>query len=198
MSDIRQAGQPIVRYQSKLFAIVCTPMEINGEILEFETAVRPPGVRLIIQSRDKGLVYLTREYRSELATWDWRLPGGKVVNSIAEYLPHYFRPPKEDGDWLRDKILEAAEREALEEVGIEIGNVEILGRSTCGATVNWDLHYVRATPNFVGSNHPEAGEQIEVHAVLWSRALELADNGSFAEERSAIWLRRSILETWGE
>jgi 8-oxo-dGTP pyrophosphatase MutT (NUDIX family) len=139
-------------------------------------------------------VYLTREYRRELSKWDWRLPGGKLVDTIAEYLPHYLSDADEDARWLLDKIQAAAKREAAEEVGAEIKNVRHIGWSTCGATVNWDLHYVSATPEVLGPNRPEVGEQIEVHAVSWLDALRLVDSASFSEERSAVWLRRSILE----
>ncbi len=42
----------------------------------FETAVRSPGVRLIIVKDNQMLI--TKEFRGELDDYDYRLPGGKV------------------------------------------------------------------------------------------------------------------------
>jgi len=49
----------------------------------FETARRAPGVRLIIV-RD-GQMLITREFRNELDDYDYRLPGGKVFDTLDEY-----------------------------------------------------------------------------------------------------------------
>jgi hypothetical protein len=42
-------------------------------------------VRIIIQNEEKKIL-LTKEFRYELDAYDWRLPGGKVVDTLDEYL----------------------------------------------------------------------------------------------------------------
>jgi len=48
-----------------------------------EFARRSPGTRLIIEKGDK--IILSREFRHELGSYDYRLPGGKVYDSLDEY-----------------------------------------------------------------------------------------------------------------
>ncbi|MEI6117757.1 MAG: hypothetical protein WCP92_00380 [bacterium] len=51
-----------------------------------EIAKRSPGVRLIICDGDKILI--TNEFRKEVNTDDYRLPGGKVFDTLKEYNEH--------------------------------------------------------------------------------------------------------------
>jgi hypothetical protein len=50
----------------------------------FEHAVRPPGLRLVLKK--DGRIVLTKEYRSEYNAFDYRLPGGKVFDSLEAFL----------------------------------------------------------------------------------------------------------------
>jgi hypothetical protein len=71
-----------VPYRGKIFEIVQTTQP-DGRV--FEKAVRAPGVRLIIANKPSRKLLLTREFRSELNDWDYRLPGGKVFDTLDEY-----------------------------------------------------------------------------------------------------------------
>jgi len=62
-------------------------------------------VRLIICDGDK--ILLTKEYRSEVDTVDYRLPGGKVFDTLIEYNKH-----KSD---IENHALIAVQRECEEE-----------------------------------------------------------------------------------
>ena len=66
----------------KLFELVHLPQP-DGRV--FELARRAPGVRLIICDRQNKTILLTKEFRQELDGWDYRLPGGKVFDSLDEY-----------------------------------------------------------------------------------------------------------------
>src|SRR4030043_137438 len=77
-------GPEILNYRGQIFYLVTQPMLIGSREFEFEKVRRPPGVRLIIKSTS-GKILLTREFRNETGNWDFRLPGGKVFDSIVEY-----------------------------------------------------------------------------------------------------------------
>jgi 8-oxo-dGTP pyrophosphatase MutT (NUDIX family) len=74
----------------------------------WEIARRSPGVRLILRDGDK--ILLTKEYRKELDAVDYRLPGGKVFDTLEEYNAY-----KQD---IEKYALRAARRECEEETGL--------------------------------------------------------------------------------
>jgi len=196
----RQIGPSTVDYQGRIFEIVRTPMLVGGKRKEYETAVRSPGVRVIALDSEARLVYLTKELRSETEGWDLRVPGGKVFDEIERYLPYYPTPKTLSPQHpFMKHVVEAAEREAGEELGAELHEIELLGKSVCGATVHWDLYIVTSQVcGFARTNAPEPGETIKAHPVEWREALELIDAGVLSEERSAIWLRRTLLRLMKE
>lgn len=61
-------------------------MKLGDKKTLFEKARRAPGVRLIIVKEDK--ILLTREYRDEIKSFDYRLPGGKVFDKLSDYQKH--------------------------------------------------------------------------------------------------------------
>ena len=170
-------------FRGKLFEIVQTKQP-DGRV--FERAVRAPGVRLIIADTTNRKVLLTREFRSELNDWDYRLPGGKVFDSLSEYDDY------KAGD---GNIAEAAERKAIaegsEEAGIAVKAVKLFKKSTLGATVEWDLWCFEVT-DWNQSEHGqqlEAGEQIEADTWFdYDEAHQMILEGRMQEERIALIL----------
>ncbi|OGE43864.1 hypothetical protein A3B45_02430 [Candidatus Daviesbacteria bacterium RIFCSPLOWO2_01_FULL_39_12] len=77
-------GPEKVIFKGKLIEIVEQKMKAGDYEFTLETAKRPPGTRLIIVSPDKKIL-LTKEYRPEYKEWDFRLPGGKVIDSLDKY-----------------------------------------------------------------------------------------------------------------
>ena len=77
------AGKEKVVFQGKIFEIVNQPMNLGGKIVQFEIARRSPGIRLLIV--DKNKILLAKEFRHEQKEWDYRLPGGKVFDTLGEY-----------------------------------------------------------------------------------------------------------------
>ena len=106
----------------------------------FEYAERAPGVRMIIVD-EAWKICVTKEWRHELNTGQWwydfRLPGGKVVDSLEEY--SILKEKWKEALFLAAK--EAVKIEAGEEVWILPENIEFLRISPCGATMRWDLYY---------------------------------------------------------
>jgi hypothetical protein len=70
-----------VVYRGKMFEIVNWEGKPG---VTFEAAVRAPGVRLIIETEKDGLkaLLMTKEVRREATGVDFRLPGGKVFDSL--------------------------------------------------------------------------------------------------------------------
>lgn len=77
------ASQEKIVYQGKIIEVVQQTRKTGDTEKLFEFARRSPGTRLIVRSGDK--VLLTKEYRTETGNWDYRLPGGKVFDTLEEY-----------------------------------------------------------------------------------------------------------------
>ena len=173
--------------RGKLFELV-HETQPDGRV--FEVARRAPGVRLIIIDKKSNKVLLTKEFRKELNDWDYRLPGGKVFDTLDEY--EIFRRSGED-------IFAAARKKALEEsveeAGIQITNLEQFKKSTLGATVEWDLFIFEAVDwqPASGGQKLEAGENIEAdNWFSYNEVVAKILNGEMREERIALILLQWI------
>lgn len=175
--------------RGKMFELV-HETQPDGRV--FEVARRAPGVRLIIANREEGKILLTKEFRRELGTHDFRLPGGKVFNTLEEYEAH--RNATKD-------ILAAAESqakaEAAEEAGIDISSLTLFRKSALGATVEWDLYVFDAVswkPHKDGQQLKEDEPLDIVGADFYSYA-EVENkilSGEMQEERIAMVLLQWI------
>ena len=155
----------------------------------YEFARRSPGTRLIIVSPEQKIL-ITKEYRPEIKAWDYRLPGGKVFNSLSEY-----------NDFLKtgEDILIAAKAaaviEAQEEVGLKVGRIKHFATSTCGATMRWDLFYFIITDyQTLDKTAHGSGENIQTNWFSLIEAKNLALTGQMSEDRSAAVLLRYLFE----
>lgn len=176
--------------KGRIFELVQLKQD-DGRI--FEVARRAPGVRLIIHDEVAGKILLTKEYRRELGKWDYRLPGGKVFDSLDE-----FEAFRESGNDIVEAAKTKAAEEAQQEAGVEIANLDLYKKSVLGATVEWDL-YVFETKDWqlsVDGQELEVGEKIEAdNWVTYDEARKMALSGSMQEERIALillhWLERN-------
>ena len=170
-------------YEGSLFSI-------ERDSRGWEKAVRAPGVRLILDDQKAGKILLTREFRSELGDYDYRLPGGKVFDSLAE-----FQTYAESGKDIVAAAVNKTFQEAREETGYEITNPELVAKSTLGATVEWDLYVFKVT-DFQKHEEGQAleeGEDIETD--LWftyEETREMILSGKMQEERIALALLRYL------
>lgn len=178
----------VIFAKGKMFELVHLPQP-DGRV--FEVARRAPGVRLIIADKQAKKVLLTKEFRRELNAADYRLPGGKVFDSLDEYEAH-----RKSGADMLDAATKKVKAEAAEEAGMEVTEVSLCKKSTLGATVEWDLFVFEATawaPHKDGQSLEE-GEQVE--SVEWfdfAEAQQMILAGKMQEERIALillqWLR---------
>ncbi|HVI69221.1 MAG TPA: NUDIX domain-containing protein [Magnetospirillaceae bacterium] len=177
--------------KGKLFELVHLPQK-DGRI--FEVARRAPGVRLIIADRSAQKILLTREFRHELHATDYRLPGGKVFDTLKEYESH-----RNSGDEILVAAAKKAKAEAVEEAGMDITEVVLFKKSTLGATVEWDLFVFEAKawqPHPAGQSL-EDGEQVEsVEWFSFTKAEQMILHGDMQEERIALillqWLKGQV------
>lgn len=157
-----------VAYKGKMFEIV--KWEGKPGVM-FEAAVRAPGVRLVIECEKDGqkALLMTKELRREAGGWDFRLPGGKVFDSLDEL--DRFR---EQGLDVSGKAKETAMKEGKEEAGISGGTFTPMGISKAGASVEWDLHYFLVQNADMGEQELEEHEQGDIETIKLS-AQEIFD-----------------------
>ena len=182
-------GDPKILYEAHLGALVGFPMLIDqgeGYIEKtLERFVRPPGTR-IIAVRD-STVYLQKEYRSETKSFDWRLPGGKVVDSFEEYRGYIGK------EMSSEAIIAAALRELREEAQLEAVLGTIFKKSSCGASVEWDLYYVIVyETKEVEYSHNEGEEIEEGKWVDFETLLAMCTKGEIGEDRTVSALYQFI------
>jgi 8-oxo-dGTP pyrophosphatase MutT (NUDIX family) len=184
MSDLEKVTMWDIVYRGSLFCI-----EKHRE-KDFERAVRPPGVRLLL-TNNEGKILLTREFRSELGTVDVRVPGGKVLDSLKEFLAI-----REDAGKMNVAVFTAARLEAKQETGVdEIENLTIFHTSTLGASVDWPLYYMTGTITAHSQQELEPDEAergIDVHFFTLDEVRELLAQGEIREERSAAVLAKYL------
>ena len=179
-------GPEKITYQGKLIEVVHQLLQIGDKQILREFARRAPGTRLIIPTID-GKILLTKEFRFELQDYDIRLPGGKMLDTLEEY--NAFLTSGQD---LTKKARAAAIKEAREEVGIIVKDIELFGVSRCGTSVEWDLYYFVVQAYDEGDTALELGEDITALPTDIQEVKNMCLDGRIQEERSALMLLRFL------
>lgn len=176
-----------VVYNGRIIQVVEEEKTIlnSNKVKVFEYAKRSPGVRAIITK--EGKILLSKEYRYELNDFDYRLPGGKVFDSLAEYVEN------EDKN-LKEHAKNAVIKECFEEVGLRVKNPKLLHISKAGATVVWDLYYFEITDFTIDKQHLEEGEIIEYGWYDVVDVKKLILNNQMHEDRSVGVVLKYILK----
>ncbi len=173
-----------IAYRGKMFEVVT--WEGKPGVI-FETAVRAPGVRLLIETEKDGMkaLLMTRELRREAGGYDFRVPGGKVFDSVDELDAH-----RNSGDDISPIAENAARKEGKEEAGVSGGEYTALEVSKAGASVEWDLHYFKVVNADIGEQELEEHEQGDIETVIFSaeEIFEKLSKREIKEGRSADML----------
>lgn len=154
-----------------------------------EVARRSPGVRLLLDDKQQQKILLTREARAETGGWDYRLPGGKVFDSLSDYIDH-----AENDDILLEKASIAADKECEEEAGYKVLHKQFLHRSIAGASVTWDLYYFLVDQFELTQQKLEEGELITKDWYSYEDTKAMCLDGSISEDRSVAVLLRHLLK----
>ncbi|MCX6824203.1 MAG: NUDIX domain-containing protein [candidate division SR1 bacterium] len=172
-------------FQGKIIEVVQQTVKIGDKELLREIAKRSPGVRLIITDGDK--ILLTKEFRTEVNADDYRLPGGKVFDTLKEYNEHR--------DDMEKYALIGVKRECEEETGLIPQNISLYHVSKVGATVERDLYYyviTKFTAHEPGQQL-ETGEYISVEWKTRGEVMEIIKQGGMQEDRSVGVLMRYLI-----
>ena len=131
------------------------------------------------------LILITKEFRHETGNYDLRLPGGKVCDTLEEY-----NKLRENSSTILEAAKAGAIKEAREETGIIVNNLELITIATAGATVEWDLYYFLVKDY---SEHPEgqALEHGEDIAITWMGIEEIKK--AIKEGRMQEWRSVGVL-----
>jgi ADP-ribose pyrophosphatase len=184
-------GLPVmerITHKGRIIEVVEQDVEQGGKTKVFEYARRSPGTRLIVPKGDTILV--SKEFRHELQRYDYRLPGGKVFDTLDEY-----NAALTSGVDLIEAAKTAAVKEAHEEVGIDAQELSLFHKSICGATVVWDLYYFLVEQYEETEQHLEEGEDITSEFLDRKTVERMCLDGSISEERSALVLLRYLSGT---
>lgn len=187
MNKLQKDGPEEIVYKGKIFEVVKQPMIAGDKKVVFEIARRSPGTRLIIVNDNRMLI--TKEFRTELNEYDYRLPGGKVFDTLDEYNQNL----SED---ILPFAIEAAKRECREETGLIVKNIKYFTTVKSGATVVWDLIYFiidDSEENGIGQEL-ETGEVIDVEWKTFEEIKKLCKEGKINEDRSVGVLFKFFLQ----
>ncbi len=177
-----------IKYQGEIMEVVQDTYFSNGKEFNFEKGRRSPGARLIIETPDSKFL-ISKEERPGLGL-DYRLPGGKVFNSLSEF--NEFLKLRKDPKEILEKAREAAINEAKEEAGINPIEMKEYCVSHCGGSFEWDLHY------FIVKKYEEVGQNLEEHEkiepIILSREEleEVIFSGKMKEDRSVAVLLKYL------
>ncbi len=167
---------------------------INNQkkIIKRKMVRRPPGVRaLILNKNDNQKILLSKEFRYELDKWDYRLPGGKVFDTLDLYKEAIARND------VQKYVDESVAKEVLEEVGLIVKSQKLLKISHDGAGVIWDLFYyeIKDYEESLDGAHLEENEFVEGY--VWKsfdEIIKMCIEQKINEERSVGVLLSYILE----
>lgn len=135
-----------------------------------------------------GKILLTKEFREEVKDYDYRLPGGKVFDTLVEYNKFV-----DSGIDILPVAQEAAKKEAREEVGLVPSEIKHIYTSVCGATVVWDLYYFEVSKfEELPTQSLEDGEDIKPDWYTFDVAKQMAFSGKMSEDRSVAVLLRYL------
>lgn len=182
---MKPIGEEKIVYQGRIVEVVQRDFQAGDKVKTFEMARRAPGTRLIIVSPEKKIL-ITKEFRNEAGGYDYRLPGGKVFDSLVDYNSYL-----KSGASLLGAADLAARKEAMEECAIEVESLEHVATSKCGSTMEWDLYYFFVDKyTALASQHLEAGEDITTEWLSFDEARDLCLSGKMQEDRSVAVLLR--------
>ncbi len=176
-------------FEGKTFEIIERNYRHNNKNFSVEIASRSPGVRIVLVKNNK--ILLIKEFRFELSDYDYRLPGGKVFDTLKEY-KNKIKNKKN----VLNFATEAAKKEFLEETGLILKNIKHLCISKAGLTVEWDLYYFVASDfkkNTTGQKLKK-GEIIYSECKTFDEVTNLCINNEIREDRTIGILLKFLLK----
>jgi 8-oxo-dGTP pyrophosphatase MutT (NUDIX family) len=163
-------------YSGKIFEVIQKEINLGKTTKIFEIARRSPGTRLLI-IKDKKIL-IAKEYRHEHKGYDYRLPGGKVFDTLKEY------SDKCKSNNILQFAIDAAKKECLEETGLIAKKIKLYYISKAGATIEWDLYYFIVTDFTESKQQLEEGEDITFEWKTFKEVKKLCLSNKINEDRT--------------
>lgn len=159
---------------------------VDGKIKQVKRNMvrRPPGIRALIVNENEQIL-LSKEFRYELNDWDFRLPGGKVFDSLEDYKVSL----KEDT--IMENVLKTVPKEVMEEVGLIISDPKLIKVSHDGAGVIWDLYYFEIKDYKISNDGPQLEENEIINGYSWfgfDDIIKMCEKNEIHEDRSVAVL----------
>jgi 8-oxo-dGTP pyrophosphatase MutT (NUDIX family) len=171
------ADTPIIKrtthFQGRVIKLTVDEVTLpNGHRTGLEI-VHHPGGAAIVALDDQKRVCLLRQYRHAASGWIWELPAGKLEPG---------EPP-----------LSTAQRELIEEAGVQGGQWDSLGVCVPSPGVLTEVVHLFLATNLQATDAaPEAGEVFEVQWMPLSRAFEWAMSGEINDAKTVTGLTRAL------
>ena len=144
----------------------------NGHRTQLEI-IHHPGGAAIVALDTEGRICLLRQHRHAVGGYLWELPAGKLEPG---------EPP-----------LSTAQRELIEEAGVQGGQWDSLGVCVPSPGVLTEVvHLFLATNLQTAAAAPEAGEVFEIQWMPLARAFEWAMSGEINDAKTIIGLTRAV------
>jgi ADP-ribose pyrophosphatase len=190
MEKAKPIGEIRDVYDSRIVGVRKQRMKEVANEFDYEWAYRSPGTRALIIKENKVLI--TKEFRPSQQEFDYRLPGGKVFDSLNEYKTALQKGKK----FIEEQAQDATKNECLEEVGIKTKNMNLIHISKCGATMRWELYYflVDDFEEHEGGQQLESGELIHPEWKTFDEVKEMCLNKEIKEDRTVAVLLRFLLQ----
>ncbi len=155
-------------FEGKIVSVSTRTVKLpNNHRLDLEIVEHPGGAAIVALNAQRE-VCLLKQYRAVFNEWFWELPAGKRDNQ---------EPP-----------LETAQRELLEEAGVEAGRWQDMGSMASSPGVFTERVYLfLATDLRLGK--PQIGEDELISESQWiplEEACEWAYNGKISDAKSVI------------
>lgn len=179
-------GPEKAQYSGRIVEIVTQKMKKGDKTMHFEWGQRSPGVRLVAIN-DEGKILLTKEHRYERDSFDYRLPGGKVVDTLEEW--HELVDSGTVEQAAEKKVIE----EAKEEAGLIVNSVALIEVVPDGTTFKWDLHYFETSDFTLSQQELEHGEEISTGWYSADEVLQLIREKKIGEGRTVLMLAPIVL-----
>ena len=143
----------------------------NGHVALLEIVHHPGGAAIVALDSDQR-VCLLKQYRHAAGQWLWELPAGKLEPG---------EPP-----------LNTAQRELIEEAGVEAAHWSSLGHCTPSPGILTEVvHLYLATGLTAASAAPESSEVFEVHWIDLNEAWRQVLDGTINDAKTALGIARA-------